>query len=238
MCGRYAAAASLIELVEEFAVDEVTGEIPPPRWNIAPTDPIAVITNRKDQPGRGLRVVRWGLVPAWSKGPGERRAPLINARVETVTTKPSFRKAFAQRRCLVPMSGYYEWQAATVAGKSVRQPWYLHPSAGGLVATAGIYEWWRDDSLPTDHPAAWLVSCAIITTSAADDVGHLHDRMPVLLQPEHYDLWLTGDAGDAEFLLHAQVEQLGGLLSARPVSRRVNRVGEEGADLIAGIPQA
>lgn len=237
MCGRYAAAASLIELVEEFAVDEVTGEIPPPRWNIAPTDPIAVITKRKDHPGRGLRVVRWGLIPSWSKGPGERRAPLINARAETVTTKPSFRKAFAQRRCLVPMSGYYEWQAATEDGKSVRQPWYLHPSDDELAATAGIYEWWRDDSLPADHPAAWLVSCAIITTTAADDVGHLHDRMPVLLQPQHYDAWLTGDALEAELLLHTLVADLGGLLSARPVSRRVNRVGEEGADLIAGIAQ-
>lgn len=236
MCGRYAAATSLVELVEEFAVDEVTGEVPPPRWNIAPTDPVAVITKRKDKPGRGLRVVRWGLVPSWSKGPGERRAPLINARAETVTSKPSFRKAFATRRCIVPMSGYYEWLAGTDSGKPVRQPWFLHPSDDKLAATAGIYEWWRDDSLPADDPAGWVASCAIITTSAADDVGHLHDRMPVLLRPDQFDVWLTADGSEAEFLLTTQVKDLGGLLSARPVSRRVNKVGEEGADLIVGIP--
>lgn len=236
MCGRYAAAASLTELVEEFAVAEVTGKIPGPRWNIAPTDPIAVITRRKDAPGRGLRVMRWGLVPAWSQGPGERRAPLINARAETVSSKPSFRQGFASRRCVVPMAGYYEWQSATDNGKPVRQPWYLHRRDHTIAAAAAIYEWWRDDSLPADHPAAWLASCAIITTAATDDVGHLHDRMPVLLEKSHLDVWLTAEAGEAELLLQESASHLGGLLTARPVSRRVNKVGEEGPDLIVGIP--
>ncbi|MGJ3509163.1 SOS response-associated peptidase [Enemella sp. A6] len=234
MCGRYAAAADLTELVEQFGVEEVTGEPPPPRWNIAPTDPIAVITTRRNEPGRALRVVRWGLVPSWSKGPGT-RAPLINARAETITTKPSFRKAFATRRCIVPMNGYYEWRAATEAGKQVRQPWFLHRRDGAPAATAGIYEWWRDESLPGDHPQAWLPSCAIITTEAADDIGHLHDRMPVLLEPQDYSDWLNTEGPEAELMLRERSAAMTGLLTAHPVSRRVNKVGEDGADLIEEI---
>lgn len=238
MCGRYAAAADLTELVERFSVVEVTGEPPPPRWNIAPTDPVSVVTARRDEPGRALRVVRWGLVPSWSKGPGEKRAPLINARAETVTEKPSFRKAFAARRCIVPMDGYYEWRGATEAGKQVRQPWFLHRRDGAGAATAGIYEWWRDDSLPSDHPQAWLPSCAILTTAATDDIGHLHDRMPVLLEPEHWTDWLTAEPTDAELLLRQRTEAMSGLLTAHPVSRRVNKVGREGADLVEAIDPA
>ena len=130
---------------------------------------------------RELRVVRWGLVPSWAKDTsiGSR---MINARAETVAEKPSFRRAFARRRCLLPADGYYEWQVLAGEGsKKVKQPYFIYRADGGPLAFAGLYELWRDRQFPDGDPDAWLWTATIITTSAPDELGQIHDRMPMVI---------------------------------------------------------
>lgn len=256
MCGRYAASASADLLVETFEVDEVddhhtpSGDPPPwqlPRWNIAPTDPVAVVLERAVKAAddrhatrtegeivRRLNGLRWGLVPSWSKGPRS-QAPMINARRETVTEKPSFRKAMANRRCLIPADGYYEWYALDDSPKPKKQPFYLHPTSG-LMVMAGLYEFWRDPTLQPDDPDAWIVSCCIITTEATDELGHIHDRMPVQVRAEHVDEWLDPamtNAEAAKALVHVPEA---GEMTAFAVSTAVNSVRNDGPHLIEPLP--
>src|SRR5262245_7108737 len=153
MCGRYASARSRIELLEEFAVErDRVDESLKPDYNVAPTKPVYAVMTRKPRPDaaksdksgeeaarRELRVVRWGLVPSWAKDVsiGSR---MINARAETVSEKPSFRQAFTRRRCLLPADGFYEWQQVAENGKPRKQPYFIHPARGGVLAFAGPYE--------------------------------------------------------------------------------------------------
>ena len=136
---------------------------------------------------RALVTGRWGLVPSWAKDPsiGSR---MINARAETVAEKPAFRRAFAKRRCLIPADGYYEWYTPTDptapvgrSGKPVKQPFFIHPADGSSLAMAGLYEWWRDPSRDEGDPEAWRLTCTVITTDAADEIGRIHDRMPMTI---------------------------------------------------------
>ena len=159
MCGRFVSARKRLELLEEFGVerDRVAASPAPepdPDYNVAPTKRIFAVLDRPardDQPqARELRVVRWGLVPSWAKdasGGGR----LINARAETVAVKPSFRRAFAKRRCIIPADGYYEWQVIPEDGKKRKQPYFIYRTDGGSLAFAGIYELWRDEAVPSDH---------------------------------------------------------------------------------------
>jgi putative SOS response-associated peptidase YedK len=248
MCGRYASARKRIELLEEFSVqrDKVTRPLDAD-YNVAPTKPVYAVLSRagrredepgkKDDPGaeavaRELRVLRWGLVPSWAKDPaiGSR---MINARAETVGEKPSFRRAFARRRCLLPADGYYEWQPATVpGGKAIKQPYFIHRADGGPLAFAGLYELWRDRSVPDGDPAAWLWTTTIITTSAPDELGQIHDRMPMVISPESWADWLdpgNSDIGDLQALL-APAQAHG--LASYPVSTAVNSVRNNGPELI------
>lgn len=228
MCGRYAATANPDELVEDFEiafVDEQMAEICRPRFNIAPTDPVAAVVERvKDATvTRKLVPLRWGLVPSWAKAPS---STMINARVETVTEKPAFRKAASARRCLLPADGYYEWRLEDQgAGKPVKQPYFLSPAAGSLVM-AGIYEFWKG-------PDGWLSSTAIITTEATDELGWVHDRMPMVVAPESYDGWLDPLQGDSKYAMSLLRTATG--LEHRKVSRAVNRVGTEGPELVAPV---
>ena len=140
-------------------------------------------------------MVRWGLIPSWAKdasGGGR----LINARAETVAVKPAFRRAFARRRCILPADGYYEWQAVTEQGKQRKQPYYIYRKDGGALAFAGVYELWRDETRPADDDGAWLWTAAIITTQATDDVGQIHDRMPMVITPDHWADWLDPDQSE------------------------------------------
>ena len=148
----------------------------PPRYNIAPTQPIAVVGVQPKTGRRGLASLTWGLVPRASLG-GERG--FINARAETAWEKPSFREAFARRRCLIPATGFYEWQNT---GEKKRQPWLIRMASGGLFAFAGLWE----------PPAAsgTTPTCAILTTEPNDVAREIHDRMPVILDPADYALWL------------------------------------------------
>jgi putative SOS response-associated peptidase YedK len=148
-----------------------------PRYNISPTQQVAVI--RKIQEGRALSLMKWGLVPAWSKDP-KKGPPLINARSESIATKPSFRDAFRKRRCLIPADGFYEWKAT---GTKVKQPYHIRFEDGRPFAFAGLWEHWGEGENAID-------SCTIITTEANDQMRTLHERMPVILQPEDYERWL------------------------------------------------
>jgi putative SOS response-associated peptidase YedK len=187
---------------------------------------------------RQLRVLRWGLVPSWAKDPsiGSR---MINARMETVAEKPAFRKAFATRRCLLPADGYFEWyptEQRTAAGKPVKQPFFIRPRDGGVLAMAGLYEIWRDPTRDDDDPQRYRWTCTVLTTSAEDDLGLIHNRMPLLVEPERYAAWLDpgrgADGGGAEALRALLVPAAPGRLEAYPVSTRVNSVRNNGPDLL------
>jgi putative SOS response-associated peptidase YedK len=256
MCGRYAASRDPDDLVEEFEVEAVEVAQPlEPDYNVAPTkDVYAVLTRRRRDapqdapPVRQLRVLRWGLVPSWAKDPsiGSR---LINARLETVAEKPAFRRAFAQRRCLLPADGYYEWYApdgggvadsptGRTSGRSAsgrrppKQPFFIHPADGGVLAMAGLYEFWR----APDDPAAWWVTCTVLTTEATDDLGRIHDRAPLVVERDRWAEWLDPDVDDPQRLLALLVPAAPGRLAAYPVSTLVNNVQNNGPELLDAIP--
>ncbi len=190
MCGRYAASASPEKLASEFDVDDLFADLPGPDYNVAPTVAVPAVFERKvkgtTDVRRRLAPLVWGLVPSWAKDAsiGSR---MINARLETVAEKPAFRKAFSQRRCLLPADGFYEWYAPAGSeslpkSKVKKQPFFIHRGDGGLLVMAGIYEIWRDPTKDRDDDTAWLRTCSVITTQATDAAGHIHDRMPMVDQ--------------------------------------------------------
>jgi putative SOS response-associated peptidase YedK len=183
---------------------------------------------------RELRVVRWGLVPFWAKdlSIGSR---LINARAETVSAKPAFRRAFARRRCLLPADGFYEWQAAGDGPRARKQPYFIHRADGSVLAFAGIYELWRDQTMPDGDPDAWLWTAAIITTRAQDEVGRIHDRMPMVIEPARWADWLDPGPAD-EAALHALLAPaVSSGLTSYPVSTEVNSVRHNGPQLMEPV---
>jgi len=190
---------------------------------------------------RELRLVRWGLVPSWAKDAAG-GARMINARAETVAVKPAFRGAFARRRCIIPADGYYEWQAAVDKGdkdKKAKQPFYIYRSDGGILCFAGIYELWRDGSVPADHEDAWLWTASIITTEATDEIGAIHDRTPMVIPPKSWDDWLDPANNEKELLLATMLPATSsgaGGLASHPVSTAVNSVRNNGPDLIEPLP--
>jgi putative SOS response-associated peptidase YedK len=246
MCGRFVSARERQQLIDEFSVarDEVAGELAPD-YNVAPTDSIYAVMDRPPRddrdarPARELHTVRWGLIPSWAKdlsGAGR----LINARAETVAVKPSFRNAFARRRCLIPADGYYEWRTIEnpAGGKPRKQPYFIHRADGAGMAFAGLYELRRDKDLPDDHPRAWLWTATIITTRATDEVGWVHDRMPMVVQADLWPDWLDPAPADADRLLKVMAPATADALETRPVSTAVNSVRNDGPDLIAPAPDA
>lgn len=238
MCGRYVSVAADADLVAEFDADEVLDEPPGPSWNVAPTDPVRMVVRRPPAESatgaaavRQVRTARWGLVPSWSRD-ARGGAKMINARVETVTTKPAFKAAVGRRRCLVPALGYYEWQR-TDHGPV---PHFLHDPDGRLLAFAGLYELWRDRARAEDDPARWLLSCTIVTQQASDALGEIHDRSPVVVPPALWSDWLdcsSGDAATARRLLDAVPAAC---LQPRVVSPAVGNVRNNGPDLIRPAP--
>ena len=223
MCGRYASSRDARDLVDAFEVEEPPDEVLPPSWNVAPTDPVYAVLERKGR--RALRVLRWGLVPSWSRD-AKGAARLINARSETLTSKPAFRSAYARRRCLVPADGYYEWQREGTA----KQPWFLTSRDGAPLAMAGLYEVWA----PPDGERLW--TCTVITTDAADELGHIHDRTPLLVPRTSWGRWLDPAVEDpgSDLLVPATP----GVLDAWPVSTAVGNVRTNGPELVAPLPAA
>ena len=233
MCGRFAATATVGDLTEWFDLDQVVDE-PVATFNAAPTDAVPAIVARfdvtADRVVRKLVTPRWGLVPSWSKTPSG-GARMINARSETVATKPAFARAFATRRCLIPADGFYEWKTVTdVSGKSRKQPWFIRPAEGGMMVMAGIYEFWKDRSLGAD--AVWLTTCSIITAASTDALGHLHDRMPMVVARADWRDWLDPTLTDphaAQALLRVDG---GERVRTYEVAPLVNSVRNDGPELL------
>ncbi len=244
MCGRYASSRRPEDLLEEFEVVESHVSAPlAPDYNVAPTKEVYAVLERAakkdspDPPQRQLRVLTWGLVPSWAKDPsiGSR---MINARMESVAEKPAYRKAFAARRCLLPADGYFEWYATeqlTAKGTPKKQPFFIRPRDGATLAMAGLYEIWRDPERADDDPGRFRWTCTVITTEAEDDLGRIHDRMPLMVEPARRDAWL--DPGTAsEDLMDLLVPAAPGSLEAFPVSTMVGNVRNNGPELIEPLP--
>lgn len=238
MCGRYASSQDVDAIVAEFDIQEALAQPLEPNYNVAPTTPVYAVLERpakEDRPqSRQLRTVTWGLVPSWAKDAsiGNR---LINARLETAAEKPAFRRAFERRRAIIPADGYYEWYASTVGGKVKKQPYFIAPQDGSILAMAGLYEIWRDPAKAEDAPDRFRWTMTIITTTAEDALGQIHDRMPLMLDHASYDTWL-----DPEITNIAEVSALlrpaaPGLLRAVPVSSLVSNVKNNGPELIEPI---
>lgn len=234
MCGRYVVRQSADDIAEEFGVDrQDVRERLEQDWNVAPSKSVYAVLTRAPadrqaaEPRRRLTTLRWGLVPSWAKDRsiGNR---LINARVETAAEKPSFRRAFARRRCLLPADGFYEWRGEK---KGKKQPFFIHPREG-MLAMAGLYEIWRDPDRPDDDPDAFLWTATILTTDATDDVGQIHDRMPMLVAPQNYAAWLDPSTSDPDQLFDLLTPAVPGTLDAYPVSTEVNNVRNNGPHLL------
>jgi putative SOS response-associated peptidase YedK len=165
---------------------------------------------------------------------------MINARLETAAEKPAFKRAWASRRCILPADGFYEWYQPEGDGsrKARKTPFFIRPREGERLAMAGLYEFWRDDTIPEGEPGAWVVSCAVLTTSATDDVGRLHDRMPLLVPADQRDRWLDPKhPGPSEKEISTVLlPALPGILEAYPVSTAVNNVANNGPELIEPVP--
>jgi putative SOS response-associated peptidase YedK len=218
MCGRYSLAVPPTELVEVFDVPALTFDYAP-RYNIAPGQDAPVVAT--DRRGRRIGPLRWGLVPAWVETPG---GGFINARGESVTTTPSFRDAFVSRRCLVPADGFYEWRKDG-GGKT---PFWFHAAAGGVLALAGIWERWA----AAGHEPRY--GFAVLTVEANPDVAGVHDRMPVLLDPSSWDVWLDQDA-PLERVEALVVPAAAGTLLSHAVSTRVNHTDNDDAGLVEPV---
>ena len=234
MCGRYVSVRSDGDIVSEFdAYDATPYESVEPDYNVAPTKPVRAIVNRPlrdaagrpaDHPTRQLRVMSWGLVPSWAKDRSS-AARLINARAESVATKPTFGKAYGARRCLIPADGWYEWQVVDGPSGPRKQPMYMTPVDGHGLAFAGLYEFWG--------PAGQTITtCSIITTSSAGALVEVHDRMPLLLPKPAWARWLDPGVSAPDELLAPWDEATGERLELRPVSTAVNKVDNNGATLI------
>ena len=210
MCGRFTLRTPTHRLAEAFGVDALPNLAP--RYNIAPTQDVVAI--RHADAGRGLAMLRWGLIPGWAKDPaiGSR---MINARAETVAEKPSFRAAFRQRRCLVAADGFFEWQKVAEGPK---QPYYIRLESDEPFAIAGLWERWRDPAGET------VESCTLITTEANAELAPIHHRMPVIISPADYDAWLEPHPASAEALHDLLRPYPGAEMTAFPISRHVNNV--------------
>lgn len=215
MCGRYAFNATPAQVAEHFGLAACADFAP--RFNIPPGTDIPVIRHSPEGQ-RVLHLLRWGLIPHWAKDPSIGNK-LNNARGESVAEKPSFREAFKRRRCLIPASGFYEWKAEG----GVKQPYYISLKSGEHLAMGGLWETWQSPE------GDLLRTCAIITTGPNALMESIHDRMPVILAPEHWQAWLTAPPGEAAGLLAPFPAKS---MQAWPVDRRVSRAGQEDAGMI------
>jgi putative SOS response-associated peptidase YedK len=214
MCGRFTLRTKLNILLQEFHA-ELRHELQlPPRYNIAPRQSVVIV--RQSEAGRELTLMRWGLLPSWTKDP--KTAPLLNnARSETVAEKPSFRAAFKSRRCLIPASGFFEWKREG----NFKQPYYFRRPDDAPLAFAGLWERWHD-----------IESCTILTTDANELMAQIHDRMPVILSPNDYGEWLDPAATEPGKLLTPLPSDD---LVSYPVNPVVNKARNEGPECIEPV---
>lgn len=227
MCGRFTSKTKPAELVETFKVDEISDSVSKhaASYNVAPTQDVLVVADYHGS--RRLGTMRWGLVPFFMKD-ASGGSRMINARAEVVATKPAYRRAFAKRRCLIPADGFYEWQK--VEGKKQKQPWYF-TKPGEQLAFAGLWEIWHDPEQPEDAPA--LRTCTIITTEANEDMGDIHNRMPLVLPKSEWDAWLDAEntsPHEAESMLKPPPAHF---LDKYRVTTGVNSTLNDGPELVA-----
>ena len=209
MCGRFTLTDPNVDIAVQFNLPAIPDM--QPRYNIAPTQPVAAVRASRDSNARELVMLQWGLIPFWAKDP-KIGARMINARSETAAEKPSFRAAFRRRRCLVIADGFYEWQKQNGS----KQPFFIHLRDTRPFAFAGLWEHWEgpDDSL--------IESCTLLTCNPNDLLRSVHNRMPVILDPEDYDLWLDPEVQKQDLLQPLLRPYPAGEMDAYPVSRFVN----------------
>ena len=215
MCGRYRLSRRK-QLVEEYFDCDPWDEEWSPRYNIAPTQPVPVIRQHPREPVHQLSLMRWGLIPSWAKSPSG-AAGMINARAETAATKAAFRDPLKFRRCLIPGDAFYEW-AKTANGK---QPYCFEVNNGELFAFAGLWDGWKDSS------GQWVKTCSILTTTPNAVTSAVHDRMPVILDPDNFDLWLDPGMQDVTTASELLKPYDGRLMQCYPVSTRINYVAND-----------
>jgi putative SOS response-associated peptidase YedK len=231
MCGRFVATTTPARLADYLRVDDVRTEALEPSWNVAPTDPVyAVAATRpkaqdgdQDGPRRLLGAYKWGLVPFWAKDPGV-GSRMINARAETLETK--FRRTLERRRCLIPADGFYEWEKRE---DGTKQPWFIHRADGAPMVFAGLWELWRPKQDPDADP---LRTCSIVTTTANDLVARIHDRMPAVIAPRDWELWLDREITDAGAVRHLLAPADARQFEMFEVTTKVNNVRNNGGELI------
>ena len=234
MCGRYVSVRSNADLTREFdAVDSTDALWEGPNYNVAPTDSIRAVVNRPlrdaegnpaDTPTRQLRVVTWGLIPSWARDRST-QSRMFNARVEGVSRSNAFKRAYAKRRCLIPADGWYEWQTVDTAQGTRKQPIFMTPDDGHPIAFAGLYEFWGEQGRT-------VTSATILTAPAAGVLTRIHPRMPLVLPRRAWKRWLDPDVEDPADLLGPWDEVSGEHLELRPVSPAVNRVDNNGPELL------
>lgn len=222
MCGRFSLAATGEEVAAHYELPEVPFVVP--RYNIAPTQPVAAI-RLKSSGSREFTFFQWGLIPSWAKDPST-GSKMINARAETVADKPAFRAAFKRRRCLLPATGFYEWQQTN--GR--KQPMYIHAAEGGIVSLAGLWEVWQSPD------GGLLETCTILTTTPNSLMEPIHNRMPVILDPLDYGMWLDADTPPDQ-LHHLLRPYDPARLDAYPVSAAVNRPQNDSVECITPLAE-
>lgn len=225
MCGRFTNTAKKEQIQAEFKVGNKNPGIFQPRYNISPSQMIDAVSSRDG--GRILNQLKWGLVPHWAKDPGIGNR-MINARAETITEKPSFREAFRKRRCIVPTTGFYEWRQSD--GKGGKQPFYFYVTEREVFGFAGLYEEWVDR-----QSGELLETCTIITTEANEVLKPVHHRMPVILKPEDYEMWLDEKVEDEEGLEKLLAPYPAEEMRSHPVSKSVNIPDSDSRELIAPL---
>jgi putative SOS response-associated peptidase YedK len=218
MCGRYRLSRRK-QLVEEYFDCGRSDDDWSPRYNIAPTQPVPVIRQNPKEPVRELSLMEWGLIPHWAKD-SSGAAGMINARSETASTKPAFRDPIRFRRCLIPADGFYEWSRK---GKD-KQPFCFEVNDGELFAFAGLWDDWRDAS------GQWIKTCSILTTIPNAVTAAIHDRMPVILDPGSYDLWLDPGIKNVTAISELLKPYDARFMRCYPVSTRINHFANDDAD--------
>jgi putative SOS response-associated peptidase YedK len=226
MCGRYRLSRRK-QIIEEYFDTAPWDDDWNPRYNIAPTQPVPVMRQHPKETRRDLSLMRWGLIPSWAKDTSG-AARMINARSETAHTLPAFREAMKLRRCLIPADGFYEWSRT---GKA-KQPFCFEVSDGGLFAFAGLWDRWRDPS------GQWVKSCSILTITPNVVTSAVHDRMPVILHPDSYDLWLDPGMQNVAAISELLKPYDARLMRCYPVSSRVNHAGNDDEECSAPVELA